>query len=52
MLGLFDKYVPSFVKQYAQLAGTIDVAVRDYVSDVRSGAFPAPRVRTDTATRA
>ena len=40
MLGLFDGHVPSFVKQYAQLADEIARAARDYVDDVRAGRFP------------
>ncbi|PZG08961.1 3-methyl-2-oxobutanoate hydroxymethyltransferase [Nonomuraea aridisoli] len=31
-----------FVKQYADLAATMDRAARAYADDVRSGAFPAP----------
>jgi 3-methyl-2-oxobutanoate hydroxymethyltransferase len=40
MLGLFDRFVPSFVKQYAQLSTTIASAVEGYVSDVRAGRYP------------
>ena len=40
MLGLFDKFVPSFVKQYAHLADTIVDATRAYADDVRTGRFP------------
>ncbi|NRQ39211.1 3-methyl-2-oxobutanoate hydroxymethyltransferase [Nonomuraea sp. NN258] len=31
-----------FVKQYADLAGEMDRAVREFAADVTSGAFPAP----------
>jgi 3-methyl-2-oxobutanoate hydroxymethyltransferase len=41
MLGLFDGFVPSFVKQYAKLADTIVDAARSYVADVREKQFPA-----------
>ena len=41
MLGLFDGFVPSFVKQYAQLSDLVVDAARTYVSDVREGRFPA-----------
>ena len=41
MLGLRTGKMPRFVKQYAQLAQVADDAVRGYVADVRSGAFPA-----------
>jgi 3-methyl-2-oxobutanoate hydroxymethyltransferase len=40
MLGLFDRFAPSFVKQYALLGETITSATHDYVNDVRSGRFP------------
>ncbi|MGE0447735.1 MAG: 3-methyl-2-oxobutanoate hydroxymethyltransferase [Vicinamibacterales bacterium] len=40
MLGLFDEFVPSFVKQYARLADTVLEATQSYVADVRAGRFP------------
>ena len=40
MLGLFDRFVPSFVKQYAHLADTIGEATQAYVDDVRAGRYP------------
>ena len=40
MLGLFDRFVPSFVKQYANLAETVRAATRSYVDDVRDGRYP------------
>ena len=40
--GLFDAFVPRFVKQYAQLGKTITAATKAYVDDVRSGTFPGP----------
>jgi 3-methyl-2-oxobutanoate hydroxymethyltransferase len=40
MLGLFDRFVPSFVHQYAKLADTIVTAAQEYVSDVREGRYP------------
>lgn len=42
MLGLFDEFVPSFVKQYAHLAETILSATQAYADDVRAGRFPQP----------
>lgn len=39
MLGLSSS-VPSFVRQYAQLAQTIDTAATAYVRDVKDGRFP------------
>jgi 3-methyl-2-oxobutanoate hydroxymethyltransferase len=41
LLGLTSGYVPSFVKQYANLGDTIQQAVRQYCDDVRSGSFPS-----------
>jgi 3-methyl-2-oxobutanoate hydroxymethyltransferase len=40
VLGLFDGFVPPFVKQYANLAETIVAATRTYVEDVRAGRYP------------
>jgi 3-methyl-2-oxobutanoate hydroxymethyltransferase len=40
MLGLFDRFVPSFVKQYANLAATVAAATEAYVDDVRAGRYP------------
>ena len=34
--------IPRFVKQYAQLAQTLEQAARDFRSDVESGVYPAP----------
>jgi 3-methyl-2-oxobutanoate hydroxymethyltransferase len=42
LLGLFDAFVPSFVKQYAQLGDAIVAAARDYGNDVRQGMYPKP----------
>ncbi len=41
MLGLFEKFVPKFVKHYTKLAPQIRAGVEEYVKEVRSGAFPA-----------
>jgi len=40
LLGLYDGHAPRFVKRYANLAPEITAALRRYVDDVRSGAFP------------
>jgi 3-methyl-2-oxobutanoate hydroxymethyltransferase len=40
LLGLFDSFVPPFVKRYARLGETIGRAVTEYAEDVRCGAFP------------
>ena len=41
MLGLFDDFTPKFVKRYANLKETIGGAVRKYMEEVRTAAFPA-----------
>ncbi len=41
LLGLFEKYVPSFVKKYANLAPEIKAALAGYREEVKSGAYPA-----------
>lgn len=40
MLGLFEGFVPSFVKQYAQLGEAVSAATASYVEDVRAGRYP------------
>jgi 3-methyl-2-oxobutanoate hydroxymethyltransferase len=40
LLGMFDKFVPSFVKSYCRLAPTIKGAVSEYTNEVRSSTFP------------
>ncbi len=42
VLGLFDRFVPRFVKQYAKLGDTIKNALTAYREEVESGAFPGP----------
>jgi len=39
-LGLFDSFVPPFVKQYAQLGQMVLNAAQNYANDVREGVFP------------
>lgn len=41
MLGMFEKFIPKFVKQYQQMAPMIREGVKQYVSEVRDGSFPA-----------
>lgn len=45
VLGLYDEFVPSFVKQYADLGRQMTDAVEEYVREVRTGIFPAVRKR-------
>lgn len=40
ILGFFDRFVPKFVKQYANLNQIILEGVSQYVQEVKSGAFP------------
>ncbi len=40
LLGMDDEFCPSFVRQYASLAGTITDALSRYAGEVRAGAFP------------
>ncbi len=41
LLGLHDRHLPKFVKQYANLGKTARQGIKDYVSEVRNGKFPA-----------
>lgn len=40
MLGMFDDYIPSFVKQFAQVGKEITAGVTSYISEVKNGSFP------------
>jgi 3-methyl-2-oxobutanoate hydroxymethyltransferase len=42
LLGLFEKFTPSFVKRYANLAPKIKEALDDFIDEVTNGAFPGP----------
>jgi len=41
MVGMFEKFIPSFVKQYVNLAPEIKKAVTAYHQEVKNGAFPS-----------
>jgi 3-methyl-2-oxobutanoate hydroxymethyltransferase len=41
LVGLFERFTPKFVKQYAHLSQDIGAAVEAYRAEVESGAFPA-----------
>jgi len=40
MLGLFDRFVPKFVKQYVKLSTLISDGIKRYKDDIESGRFP------------
>lgn len=42
LIGLYDRFTPKFVKQYAQAGQVIRDGVRRYISEVKEGAFPGP----------
>lgn len=42
LLGLFDRFTPKFVKQYAQLGTAMVHALEAYRDEVRTRTFPAP----------
>lgn len=41
MLGMFDKFVPKFVKVYKSIGNEITEGIKEYIDDVKSTAFPA-----------
>lgn len=40
MAGMYDKFVPKFVKRYAEVGKIITDAMAEYVSEVKGGQFP------------
>lgn len=42
ILGLFDRFTPKFVKQYAKLSAPIHEALLKYREEVEQGTFPGP----------
>jgi len=42
VLGLFDRFIPRFVKQYVQLGGQIREALTRFRQEVEDGTFPGP----------
>lgn len=42
LLGMFEKFVPKFVKQYVNLASEIKKALTRFKEEVESGEFPKP----------
>ncbi len=43
LLGLFERYTPKFVKQYADLSAVITAAVRNFKDEVIQEKFPGPQ---------
>lgn len=43
MLGMFDDYVPSFVKRFANVGEVITDGVTKYIDEIKSGTFPAAK---------
>jgi 3-methyl-2-oxobutanoate hydroxymethyltransferase len=41
LIGQFQAFTPKFVKKYADVAGVVTRAMKEYVKDVRAGGFPA-----------
>jgi 3-methyl-2-oxobutanoate hydroxymethyltransferase len=42
LLGLFERFTPKFVKQYARLAGPVREALAAFREEVEKGVFPGP----------
>ncbi len=42
LLGIFEKFVPKFVKRYVELNKPIKKAVNEFIEEVREGKFPGP----------
>lgn len=42
LIGLFDRFVPKFVKQYANISQDIVAAFNAYAEEVAAGKFPGP----------
>jgi len=40
MFGLYEKFVPKFVKQYVNLAPMMRQAAKQYIDEVRTGRYP------------
>lgn len=41
MLGLYSDFTPKFVKRYAEIGPQMQTAIGAYITEVKSGAFPA-----------
>jgi len=43
MIGMFDAFTGKFSKQYVDMGGAVTKAVNEFVREVESGKFPAPK---------
>ncbi|NQT46317.1 MAG: 3-methyl-2-oxobutanoate hydroxymethyltransferase [Candidatus Omnitrophica bacterium] len=43
MVGLFDRFVPKFAKQYVKLSDQMGGAFREYIAEVKKGEFPTQK---------
>lgn len=41
MIGLFEDFHPKFVRRYANISSTIELAVKEFKKDVENGTFPS-----------
>ena len=41
-LGMYKNFTPKFAKKYCDIASLATQGMRDYIADVKGGAFPAP----------
>lgn len=44
MLGMFDDFIPKFVKQYANLGAQMREAIQIYIGEVGEGSFPQDNI--------
>ena len=42
LLGIHDRHLPKFVKQYANLKNIAQNAIEEYISETKHSKFPAP----------
>lgn len=47
MLGIYDKFVPKFVKQYARLGDEMEKAMDSFIKEVKGGKFPTAEYSYD-----
>ena len=42
LLGMFDKFIPKFVKKFSELSPVMKQSIEDYGAAVKGGSFPGP----------